>query len=183
MAQLALNKFQTIGRINNYVTVNYDQYVGNKTSIWFNGGNQNLIIPKKLAKKIIVFVPYEIINNNLNKIVKRTSYRLGLNQNEYILTKKEKMKHYEFISNVKRPTTGLNSILWALENYKEVIIHGFDFFQNSKEHYYDSYIYKKIINLKILKKGEKHDHLAEKLFVEQLIANKKIFQLSDYIKK
>ena len=39
------------------------------------------------------------------------------------------MKDYELISKIKRPTTGLNSILWAIENYEKIIIHGFDFFQ------------------------------------------------------
>ena len=44
----------------------------------------------------------------------------------------KKMKEYEDISNIKRPTTGFNSILWGIENYDKVIIHGFDFFENGK---------------------------------------------------
>ena len=41
------------------------------------------------------------------------------------------MRYYEKNSKIKRPTTGLNSILWAVENYKTVYIHGFDFFIDS----------------------------------------------------
>ncbi len=176
-----IDKFQTVARINNYKINNYEKFVGAKTSIWFNGGNQNLRVPTILPKKIIVFVPFEIINNNLEKIKARTSHRIGLNPNEYELTSQEKMKDYELISKIKRPTTGLNSILWAIENYDKIIIHGFDFFQKSKEHYYDNYFFKKIINMKILKKGEKHDNIGEKLFVENLIAEEKVFQLKDCI--
>ena len=176
-----IDKFQTVARINNYKINNYEKFVGSKTSIWFNGGNQNLRVPTILPKKIIIFVPFEIINNNLEKIKARTSHRIGLNPSEYELTSQEKMKNYELISKIKRPTTGLNSILWAIENYDKIIIHGFDYFQTSKEHYYDNYFFKKIINMKILKKGEKHDNIGEKLFVENLIAEEKVFQLKDCI--
>ena len=177
-----IDKFDEIGRINNYKINNFKQYVGQKTTIWFNGGNQNLVVPKKISKKIVVLIPYEIINNNIEKIIKRTSNRLGLNTNQYELISEEKMKYYEKISKIKRPTTGFNSILWAVENYKKVIIHGFDFFQKSKEHYYDSYILKKISNLKIMQKAKKHDNLSEKLFVEKLLLDKKVIKLTDYIK-
>ena len=37
-----INKFTVVGRINNYSTIKYEDYVGHKTDIWFNGANQNL---------------------------------------------------------------------------------------------------------------------------------------------
>ena len=93
------------------------------------------------------------------------------------------MKKFEINSNIKRPTTGLNSILWGIENYKKVVIHGFDFFENGKEHYYDSYLTKKIANLKIVRKGEKHDNVSEKLFVKELIKKKQVIELINYLKE
>jgi len=174
-----INKFHEVARINNYQTKGFDEYVGSKTTIWFNGGNQNLkknIFPHK---KVIIFIPYEILDRKEEKIKKKLSIRLGMNPNDYTVIKKEKMKHYENKSNIKRPTTGFNSILWAIENYKNVIIHGFDFFQDGKEHYYDSVFMKKISNLKIMNKAKKHDNIAEKKFIQSLIKQNKVIQLSD----
>ena len=93
------------------------------------------------------------------------------------------MKEFEIISNIKRPTTGFNSILWGIENYNKVIIHGFDFFENGKEHYYDSYLTKKIANLMIVGKGKKHDNVSEKLFIQELIKKKQVIQLTDYLQE
>ena len=177
-----IDKFDEVARINNYKTDNFSEYIGKKTTIWLNGTNKNLKCHKNPPKKIFVFVPYEILEKKEARVLERTPKRLKLKPNQYTLLDKEKMKYYEKISMIKRPTTGFNSILWAIENYKKVIIHGFDFFQDSKEHYYDSYISKKIANLKIMKKAEKHDNIAEKEFVENLLLNKKIIKLSSYIK-
>ena len=136
-----------------------------------------------------MFIPYEILNRieaqkGIKYIIQRTSKRLNLKPEKYTLIKKEKMKQYENISDIKRPTTGFNSILWAIDNYKHVIIHGFDFFQHGKkEHYYDSSFMKKISNLNIINNGHKHDNIGEKKFVKNLIMKKKIIQLKDFLKE
>ena len=176
-----IDKFKNIARINNYKIEGFNEYIGEKTSIWFNGGNQNLTIPYKLPNEIIVFIPYDLQNKNLIKIQKRTSQRLNLNTSKYNLIPKDEMLKFEKISNVKRPTTGLNSILWSISNYKKVIIHGFDFFQGSKNHYYDSFFGKKISYLKDLLFSEKHNHYSEKKFVEKLIKDKRVISLVDYL--
>ena len=177
----AIDNFNEVARINNYQIDGFHKHIGSKTTIWFNGGNQNLKKPVFYPKKVIVFIPYEILHRKEKKVKKKLPFRLGMNSNDYEVVKKEKMKSFEINSNIKRPTTGLNSILWAIENYNKVFIHGFDFFQESKAHYYDSNIFKKIIRMKILIKGEKHNNIAEKRFVNQLISDKKIFLLNEYI--
>ena len=91
------------------------------------------------------------------------------------------MKHYENTTNIKRPTTGLSCILWAMENYKNVIIHGFDFFMNSRHHYYDSFLLKKILDIGLTSRAKKHDNFAEKKYVDDLIRRKKIYNLSDVV--
>ena len=47
------------------------------------------------------------------------------------------MLQYEEISDISRLTTGTNAVCWAINHFEEVTIHGFDFFQESKNHYFD----------------------------------------------
>ena len=180
-----INKFSEIARINNYKINNYQKFLGSKTTIWINGANKYLKKPKIIPQNIIVLIPYEILKNKYERVIKRTPKRLKLNPNQFSIINKEKIKNYEKLSGINRPSTGLNTILWSIENYKKVIIHGFDFFENSNNHYFDSKI-KKIINRFIFKnkfrKDKYHNFNAEKLYVESLIENKKIITLSDYLK-
>ena len=178
-----IDQFNAIGRINNYTTNNFEKFIGSKTNIWFNGANQRLKTRQRIPKKTIILVPYEILCRKASSLSEKIPKKLNLNKKQYTLVKKEKMKEYEDRSNIKRPTTGLNSILWGIENYDKVIIHGFDFFENGKEHYYDSYLTKKIANLKIVGKAKKHDNVSEKLFVQDLIRKKQVIQLSNYLQK
>ena len=92
------------------------------------------------------------------------------------------MKEFEDYSNIKRPTTGLSSILWGLHNYNKVIIYGFDFFIDSKEHYYDSFIDRFFVNSGIIKRGRKHNNIAERSFVQKLIKEKQVITLQEYLK-
>ena len=178
-----IDKFENIARINNYEISGFENYIGSKTEIWFNGGNQKLKPRPDFKGETIVFIPYEILEKKADKIVKRTSKRLKLNSDQYTLVSKEKMKCFEELSNIQRPTTGLNSILWSLDNYKKIFIYGFDFFLKGKEHYYDSSIRKKIANLNIMATAKKHDNEGERLFVQGLVQEKRIVQLTEYLKE
>jgi hypothetical protein len=178
-----INLFKNVARINNYKTNGFEKYIGSKTTIWFNGANKKLKPRPDFKDKIVVFVPYEILKAKEDDVIQRTPKRLKINPEQYTLISKQQMKHYEIISSIKRPTTGFNSILWALDNYKKVVIHGFDFFLDGKEHYYDSFLIKKISNFKIVGKAKKHDNIGEKEFVKSLINKNKIIQLSDYIER
>ena len=178
-----IDKFENIARINNYEISGFKNYIGSKTEIWFNGGNQKLKPRPDFKGETIVFIPYKILEKKADKIVERTSKRLKLNSDQYTLVSKEKMKYFEELSNIQRPTTGLNSILWSLDNYKKIFIYGFDFFLKGKEHYYDSSIRKKIANLNIIGTAKKHDNEAERLFVQGLVQEKRIVQLTEYLKE
>tara|TARA_Y100001936_G_C15999111_1_gene626870 strand:- start:312 stop:914 length:603 start_codon:yes stop_codon:yes gene_type:complete len=178
-----IDTFKNVARINNYQTNSFEKYIGSKTTIWFNGANKKLKPRFNFNNEIIVFVPYEILKAKEDEVIRRTPKRLQINTDKYTLISKQKMKYYETISNIKRPTTGFNSILWALDNYKKVIIHGFDFFLEGKEHYYDSFLTKKISNLKIVGKARKHDNVGEKKFIQALIKENKVIQLSDFLKR
>ena len=75
-----------------------------------------------------------------------------------------------------RLTTGLYAVMWALKNYEDIYIHGFDFFINSKSHYYDSKLMN-FVNENILNKGHKHDNQKEYDFINDLIDKNKIKRL------
>ena len=176
-----INKFSIVGRINNYSIDNYAEHVGGKTDIWFNGANQNLKRQKVIHNEIVVFIPPEILRRKKEKIHDRISRRLHINKEKYSLIPLETMENYEILTGVKRPTTGTSCILWAIENFEEVIIHGFDFFIDSKSHYNDNFITKWLINWGINKKGGKHNMMAEKIYIEKLIQDKKVIQLKEYL--
>ena len=174
-----IDKFDNVIRINNYITDGFEEFVGSKITIWCNGANQNLEKRTDFQGKVIVFIPPEILIRKGQSIHGRIQKRLGLKRENYELISEKEMIHFEKKSGCKRLTTGINSILWAMNNFEEVVIHGFDFFQNGKEHYFDSKIKSWIFNQKWLKKGQKHDNFQEKKYIRSLLQLKKIYQLKD----
>ena len=176
-----INKFSVVGRINNYSTKKYDNYVGHKTDIWFNGANQNLKKNNSIPSEVIVFIPPEILHRKRENIHNRISKRLNIPKEEYSLVSIETMEQYGKQLGVIRPTTGTSSILWALENYQKVIIHGFDFFIDSKIDYNENFFNKWLIYLGLYKKGGKHNMDAEKKYIDSLIKENKVILLKEYL--
>ena len=140
-----INNFDNIARINNYKINGYEDYIGSKTSIWFNGANQGLTKKAKIPNNIIIFIP-SIIQKKGTDLHSRIKSRIGIKKKQYKLVTKNKIIEYEKKCNSRRLTTGTYSILWALENYKEVHIYGFDFFIDSKSHYNDNFINNLLMN-------------------------------------
>ena len=174
-----INTISIVGRINNFTIRNYSEYIGQRTDIWFNGANQNLKRQKVIPNEVVVFIPPKILRLKKEKIHDRISRRLHIDKEKYSLIPLETMENYEILTGVKRPTTGTASMLWALENFEKVIIHGFDFFIDSKSHYNDNFITKWLIDWGINKKGGKHNMMAEKVYIEKLIQDKKVIQLKE----
>ena len=67
-----------------------------------------------------------------------------------------------------------------MENYQKVIIHGFDFFTVSKNHYFDSKIKKWLYN-NFYTLAKKHNVKKEMNYINNQIHNKKLFLLKDLI--
>ena len=177
-----IDEHPNVARINNYKINNYKHNIGSKTNIWFNGANSKLKMPEKKPKKTIVLIPSSILKKkeaNLNSYVKKRLSNTNFNQQ---IVELEKIKKFESNIGADRLTTGLYSILWSLEYYNEVIIHGFDFFINSKSHYYNSKI-AELINTYILNKGSKHKNNLEKEYVDKLVKNNTIKSLNNYKKQ
>ena len=176
-----INTISIVGRINNFAIKNYSEYIGQRTDIWFNGANQNLKRQKVIPDEVVVFIPPEILRRKKEKVHDQISNRLHIDKKYYSLMPLEVMENYEKITGVKRPTTGTASILWAVENFEKVLIHGFDFFIDSKSHYNDNFINKWLIEKSINKKGGKHNMMAEKIYIEKLIQDKTVIQLKEYL--
>ena len=176
-----INTISIVGRINNFSIRNYSEYIGQRTDIWFNGANQNLKRQKVIPNEVVVFIPPKILRRKKEKIHDRISRRLHIDKEKYLLIPLETMENYETLTGVKRPTTGTSCILWAVENFEKVIIHGFDFFIDSKSHYNDNFITKWLIDWGINKKARKHNMMAEKIYIEKLIKDKKVIQLKEYL--
>ena len=176
--QKKIDSFNTIVRINNYIIKDFELFVGTKTDIWFNGANSKLISPIIMPKKVVVAPPSEIIIKHQENLKHYVARRVGQDYNNLTLLTLEEIRRYEAEVGFKRLTTGLYAIKWALNNFKKVYIHGFDFFINSKAHYYDSKLMN-FVNNKILNKGHKHNNEHERDYVEKLITNKEIKLLND----
>ena len=177
-----INALPIVGRINNFSLEKYSEYVGVKTDIWFNGANQNLKRQKVIPNEVVVFIPPEILHRKKEKIHGLISRRLHIDKAKYSLIPLEVMENFEKISGVTRLTTGTASILWAVEYFEKVFIHGFDFFIDSKSHYNENLINKWLIDRGINKKGGKHNMIAEKQFIEKLIQEKQVILLKEYLR-
>jgi len=174
-----IDSFPTIGRINNYKTYGFEEFIGSKTNIWFNGANQGLKKNNEIPHRVVVLIPPKILAEKGGKIHDRIIRRL--NTEKYELVPKKYMDKFESEVNTQRLTTGTNSILWAIENFDRVFIHGFDFFIDSKTHYNDGKIKKWLIENELIKKAQKHNTTKEKQYIEKLISQGKIIKLVDII--
>ncbi|CAI8216627.1 MAG: Uncharacterised protein [Flavobacteriaceae bacterium] len=175
-----IDSYQNVARINNYETETFKENVGQKVNIWFNGANKHVRPRKKLPEKVIVFVPSSVYVKYYDLMDARIKERQNLDKNQYYLVPLKKVYEYEELIKSDRITTGTSSILWAMENYKTVVIHGFDFFIDSKEHYYDSKIKKWLYN-NILTRGKKHNTQREMDYINEQIELGKVKSLKNII--
>ena len=92
--QNQIDNFDTVLRINNYKINGYEQFLGSKTDIWFNGANQNLVKQNEVLDRILVFIPPNILQEKGDEIHNRIQKRLGVSKNKYELVSIGKMKFF-----------------------------------------------------------------------------------------
>ena len=136
-----------------------------------------------MPKEVEVFIPVEILQRKKEKIHDRITKRLYTPKEKYSLVPLDTMERYEKHLDVKRPTTGTSSILWGLENFEKVFIHGFDFFIDFKTHYNENIIIKWLTDWGINKKAGKHNMIAEKQYIDKLIRGNKVTPLKENLKQ
>lgn len=176
-----VHKFPVIGRINNYQVSGFEKYIGKRTDIWFNGANQNLKKRVEKPEKIVVLIPQQILLGKGDAIHRRICKRLAVKKKDYELVPRETMIKYESMANIKRLTTGSSAILWGLDNFEKVIIHGFDFFIDSKKHYNENKVKNFLIKSGFYQYGKKHDMEGEKFFIERLLEKGKLHRLTEFV--
>ena len=174
-----IDQYPLVARINNYKIENYENKIGTRTDIWINGANSKLKKRIEYPNKILVFIPSQILKKKTNQ-KNYVSKRLQLDANKFEIVSLTSIESFEKKIQHNRLTTGMYSLLWAMENFENVTIHGFDFFINSKSHYYNSKL-SSFFNQFILNKGYKHNNKKEKEFVENMIKIKKIKKLIDIV--
>lgn len=168
----SIDGFDCIIRINNYVTAGMEDQVGSRTDIWVNGANQGLHRRKEQPENILVMIPPVVLQHKGDAIHARVEKRLGTTN--YFLLPLDVMTQMESSSGIPRPTTGFFSIYFFYQMGCDVTLHGFDFFVNSKAHYFDSPIKRWLKDRGLIPKAGKHDVSQEKLLVETLIESGKI---------
>jgi hypothetical protein len=176
-----IDGFETVARINNYETTGFERFVGSRTDIWFNGANQNLRRRDDIPVQIVVLIPEDILKRKGEHIHGRIQKRLGVDRDRYKLVSRSEILEYESVLNAGRPTTGTSAILWSLERFERVVIHGFDFFIDTVAHYHDRPVTRWLIERGIIRKAGKHDMRQEKAFVERLILDGRVLRLGDHL--
>jgi hypothetical protein len=179
-----INNYDIILRFNEFVIKDYEKNIGTKTSIWVINDwvAMDLLnkyknwLEKNKHVEILIVIPYikndpenfyqtryDLINNFYNQ--SNIKNKLDFINKDFVKKIQEK---YEF--NNTWASTGLITILYFIEYYKDINITGFNFFKKVKEsdsiHYYNS---NDISN---------HNGDKEKNIVNDLIKNKRIKKLT-----
>jgi len=168
----AIDAFDSVVRINNYVTKGLESQVGSRTDIWVNGANQGLKKRFDFPDNILVMIPPVVLDGKGDAIHRRIQNRLGTAA--YTLLAVDVMSEMEASCGIERPTTGFFSIYFFYLLGLDVTLHGFDFFVGSKVHYFDGAVKRWFKDRGIIRKANKHDVGAEKKFVEDLIQRAEI---------
>ena len=144
---LIYSKFDLIFRINRFRTIGFEKYAGTRTDSWITvdyvidwirNQNQtdiceasNLDILDKISS-VYIFIPEFKYDYEYDRI-----YNLIMDKEKYqILPVSIELKINSIINfNPKWPTTGSTALQLLVDNYEDVYIHGFDFY-NEKYKYY-----------------------------------------------
>ena len=181
-----IDSYDIIIRFNEFIIKDYEKYVGTKTTIWVINDLVAIDLLNKYESwlkknkhiKIIIVIPYrtnepekyykqryDLINDFYNK--SNINNKLDFINKDFVKKIQEK---YEF--NNTWPSTGLITILYFIEYYKDINITGFNFFKKHNEsdsiHYYNS-------NDSCNHNGEKEKYIINELLLRKII--KKILNL------
>jgi len=167
-----IDGFDSVIRINNYVTAGMEDQLGQRTDIWVNGANQGLNKRKDLPEHILVMIPPVVLARKGDLIHGRIEKRLGTTH--YFMLPLDVMQMMESTAGIERPTTGFFTIYFFYLLGCDITLHGFDFFVGSTAHYFDGPIKRFLKDKGLIRKAAKHDVTQEKRFVEALIEKAEI---------
>jgi len=158
-----IDNFDEVVRFNDFETHNYEKFVGTKTTIWGNSGSpavkqrkedfNEIWVPVALHKSDKAFKKWydNIAHTNKTRINKENIIRYN--------------KNIGFNNKEIWGSTGIYSICYAVENYENVFIHGFNFFDDCGKivnHYFKE---------KTTENCIRHDGKKEKTYINNLVNN------------
>ncbi len=166
-----IDQFDNVVRLNDFITKDYEEYIGSKTTIWSTGAGI-VTIPRDVEQFNSVWVscPYVCINmmsQLATRVTKGGSFTMmGYN---FVKSLDEKLKMPQGMY----CTSGMYAIAFALQNVKQVYIYGFNFFKDCKVngntmHYYGEHATEKV--------GQ-HRMDLEEIYINKLIKENKIIKL------
>ena len=183
-----IDNYDIIIRFNGFIIKNYEENVGTKTSIWVINDWVVINLLNKYKTwlennkhiKIIIIIPYKL-NEPENYYEERYKlindfYNKSNIKNELIFINKDFVKKiqekYEF--NNVWPSSGLITILYFIELYKNINITGFNSFEklnnNDNIHYYND------------NQTNNHNGIKEKYIINELLSRKIIKKLLNQLK-
>ena len=138
-----IDKFETVVRINNCVTIGYEEHVGSKVDVWTRSGSGAVFdrVDEHIPT-VLWFVPLRAWEASRQRIGPITQ-RVGAAGPNHTLVERQRIEHltqrYFHGRTDVRPTTGLFTLCHYLETCERVHIRGFDFFEThrTKLHYFD----------------------------------------------
>jgi hypothetical protein len=118
-----INLFDEVVRFNNYVIDGYEEFVGSKTTIWIRNNTQT-VKPRN--------------ENQFSRVL--VCPKADGNEEYEPEGKQEKIPNFHKEYNLPKGkwlSTGILGILYLTKEFPITTIHGFDFFQVSKHHYFN----------------------------------------------
>lgn len=125
---LLINSFDTVVRFNSFKIKGYEAHVGTKTNIWFTVNSHHIERIQDFKSIICHSWACENECENFKKIKNKRA--------DATMVNKELIKSIP----VKLPSTGLIAIFYFLNQYNEIYITGFDWWDRNKHHYGDNEI-------------------------------------------
>lgn len=188
--------FDEVIRFNNFQTkvAGLEKWVGRKTTVHFSDGvlyptyseyhvPGASIVLTLFADRFIVAGSYVILRGAADLQTDLTLNFLKDPDTTWLAKEQiERVKKLLGLVSVKHPTSGMLAIDYFLNKpgvQLPIHIHGFDFFQGPKVHYFDDHepLYERI-NDRI--GVNQHSPLKEKVYVEKLVAEGKVRFLKEY---
>jgi len=164
--------FKNVVRLNDYVIDGYEEYIGNKTTIWSTGAGM-ATSPRNIEKNKKVWISNpSCCQNIMEKLAKRITCN-GIFE----------LMGYDFLSKFEKEvempqsiycTSGLYAIGYALTKFEKVHIMGFDLFSDciftkNVNHYYGEHKTEAV--------GKDHRPNLEKKYINQMKKIGKIVEI------
>lgn len=166
-----IDKFPNIVRFNAYTLESYQDFVGSKTTIWFNvinfvNKNTEWRMNVPYDKIFLHSWQWDMTKDNLfidfTKFYENTNMCINKTTRNSII----EMQTYTNNSQYSSFSTGAIAIWLMLKRYKQLHITGFDWWNTTIHHYNDK-----------APRGTLHNPQIEKIFIDKLISDKKVIKL------